>query len=128
ADYEKAGRDPHGQRQRGAGRLGGSGAARQDSLRDGRRQRGDRARGHWPGSAQAAGENEVCQPDGGFCFIKAEKVRELSEAEIDSQLRDMEAQIWKLRFQRATGQTEGLGKIRTLRKDIARSKTILRER
>ena len=60
--------------------------------------------------------------------MKAEKVREMSEAELDAQIRDLEAQIWKLRFQSATGQTEGLGKIRTMRRDIARSKTILRER
>jgi large subunit ribosomal protein L29 len=60
--------------------------------------------------------------------MKAEKVRELSDAELEAQIRDLEAQIWKRRFQAATGQTEGLGKIRTMRRDIARSKTILRER
>jgi large subunit ribosomal protein L29 len=60
--------------------------------------------------------------------MKAEKVRELSEAELEAQIRDLESQIWKRRFQAATGQTEGLGKIRTMRRDIARSKTILRER
>lgn len=60
--------------------------------------------------------------------MKAEKVREMSEAELEAQIHDLEARIWKLRFQSATGQTEGLGKIRSLRRDIARSKTILRER
>ncbi len=60
--------------------------------------------------------------------MKAEKVREMSEAELDAQIHDMEGQIWKLRFQSATGQTEGLGKIRSLRREIARAKTILRER
>ena len=60
--------------------------------------------------------------------MKAEKVRELSDAELEVQIRDLESQIWKRRFQAATGQTEGLGKIRTMRRDIARSKTILRER
>ena len=60
--------------------------------------------------------------------MKAEKVRELSDAELEAQVRDLESQIWKKRFQAATGQTEGLGKIRTMRRDIARSKTILRER
>ena len=60
--------------------------------------------------------------------MKAEKVRELNDAELEAQIRDLEAQIWKRRFQAATGQTEGLGKIRTMRRDIARSKTILRER
>jgi large subunit ribosomal protein L29 len=60
--------------------------------------------------------------------MKAEKVRELSDAELEAQIRDLESQIWRRRFQAATGQTEGLGKIRTMRRDIARSKTILRER
>ena len=60
--------------------------------------------------------------------MKAEKVRELIDAELEAQIRDLESQIWKKRFQAATGQTEGLGKIRTMRRDIARSKTILRER
>lgn len=60
--------------------------------------------------------------------MKVDKVRDMSEAELSEQVRDLEAQIWKLRFQSATGQTEGLGKIRGMKRDIARSKTILRER
>ena len=60
--------------------------------------------------------------------LKADKVRELSEPELEAQVSDLEGQIWKLRFQAATGQTEGLGKIRSLRRTVARSKTILRER
>jgi large subunit ribosomal protein L29 len=60
--------------------------------------------------------------------MKAEKVRELSEAELEAQVLELEEKIWKLRFQSATGQTEGLGKIRGMRRDIARSRTILRER
>ena len=57
-----------------------------------------------------------------------EKLRELTANEIDIQLRETEAQIWKLRFQGATGQTEGLGKIRSLRREVARMRTILREK
>ena len=60
--------------------------------------------------------------------MKAEKMRELTEAELDLQLRDTRNQIWKLRFQAATGQTEGLSKLRSLRKDLARIQTILREK
>jgi large subunit ribosomal protein L29 len=60
--------------------------------------------------------------------MKAEKLRELTAAELDVQLRETETQIWKRRFQGATGQTEGLGKIRALRRDMARMKTILREK
>ena len=53
--------------------------------------------------------------------MKAEKVRELSDAELESQIRDLESEVWKRRFQAATGQTEGLGKLRSLRRDIARA-------
>ena len=60
--------------------------------------------------------------------MNAEKLRELTEAELDVQLRETETQIWKIRFQGASGQTEGLGKIRGLRRDMARMKTILREK
>jgi len=60
--------------------------------------------------------------------MKAEKIRELSERELEVQANDWQNQIWKLRFQAATGQTEGVRKLRALRKDIARAKTVQRER
>jgi len=60
--------------------------------------------------------------------MKAEKLRELGEAELDGKVRDTANQIWKTRFQGATGQTEGLGNIRGMKRDIARMKTIQRER
>ena len=53
---------------------------------------------------------------------------ELADAELDVQVRDTAGQVWKMRFQGATGQTEGLGKIRGMKRDIARMKTIQRER
>ena len=60
--------------------------------------------------------------------MKTEQVRELTQVELENQVHDLENQLWKLRFQAATGQTEGLRKLRSLRKDLARVKTILRER
>jgi large subunit ribosomal protein L29 len=60
--------------------------------------------------------------------MKADKFRELTEAELDLQVRETEAQMWKIRFQGATGQTEGLGRLRTLRRDLARMRTIQREK
>ena len=60
--------------------------------------------------------------------MKAEKLREMAESELDVKLRETAGQVWKLRFQGATGQTEGLGKIRGMKRDIARMKTIQRER
>ena len=60
--------------------------------------------------------------------MKIEKIRDFSEEELNHQLRDFSEQVFRLRFQLATGQTEGLAKLRTLKKDIARIKTIQRER
>lgn len=60
--------------------------------------------------------------------MKADQIRELTDAELEARMRDLEGQIWRLRFQAATGQTEGLKKLRSLRKDNARARTILRER
>jgi len=59
--------------------------------------------------------------------MKADKIRNLTDAEIKHQERDLADQLFKLKFQLNMGQTESLKKIRGLRKDIARVKTILRE-
>ena len=60
--------------------------------------------------------------------MKAEKVRNLTEDELRHQERDLQDQLFKLKFQLNMGQTESLKKMRGLRKDIARVKTIARER
>jgi large subunit ribosomal protein L29 len=60
--------------------------------------------------------------------MKAEKIRDLSDEELINQERDFSEQVFRLRFQMATGQTEGLTKLRSLKKDIARIKTIRLER
>jgi large subunit ribosomal protein L29 len=60
--------------------------------------------------------------------MKAEKIRDLSDEELANQERDFAEQVFRLRFQMATGQTEGLTKLRSLKKDIARIKTIQRQR
>jgi large subunit ribosomal protein L29 len=60
--------------------------------------------------------------------MKAEKIRELSDEELKSRLQESHEKVFRLRFQLATGQTEGLSKLRALRKEIARMKTIGQER
>jgi len=60
--------------------------------------------------------------------MKADKVRNLTEEELRHQERDLADQLFKLKFQLNMGQTESLKKIRGLRKDIARVKTIMGER
>ena len=60
--------------------------------------------------------------------MKAQKVRDLDDNELRNQLRDMQEQVFRLQFQLNMGQTDGLKKLRVLRKDRARMMTILRER
>jgi large subunit ribosomal protein L29 len=60
--------------------------------------------------------------------MKSDKVRNLTDEELSHQQRDLNDQLFKLKFQLNMGQTESLKKIRGLRKDIARAKTIARER
>jgi large subunit ribosomal protein L29 len=60
--------------------------------------------------------------------MKADKIRNLTEEELANQERELADQLFKLKFQLNMGQTESLKKLRGMRKDIARVKTILAER
>jgi large subunit ribosomal protein L29 len=60
--------------------------------------------------------------------MKVDKVRNLTDTELKHQERDLSDQLFKLKFQMSMGQTESLKKIRGLRRDLARVKTIARER
>lgn len=58
---------------------------------------------------------------------RVEKYREMNANELEIQQRELAEQIFRLRFQLAGGQAEGLKKMREARKDLARVKTLLRE-
>ena len=60
--------------------------------------------------------------------MKPNKVREMSNVELENELSNLKAQLFKLRFQSATNQLDNPLQIKSVRKDIARIKTILRER
>jgi large subunit ribosomal protein L29 len=60
--------------------------------------------------------------------MKVDKIRNLTDVELGTQERELADQLFKLKFQLNMGQTESLKKIRGLRKDIARVKTIVIER
>src|SRR5215469_7280581 len=60
--------------------------------------------------------------------MNAEKIRNLTDTELAHQQRELADQLFKLKFQLKMGQTESLKKIRDLKKDIARMKTIEREK
>ena len=59
---------------------------------------------------------------------RVEKFRNLSPAELVHQQRELQDQLFRLKFQLRMGQTESLKKIRGLRRDVARVKTIARGR
>ena len=52
----------------------------------------------------------------------------MSDKELDTQLQELKSELFNLRFQLATGQLDNPLRINTVRKDIARVKTIVRER
>jgi len=60
--------------------------------------------------------------------MKAQKVRDIYDNELRNQLRDMDEQMFRLQFQLNMGQTDGLKKLRAMKRDKARMLTILRER
>ena len=59
---------------------------------------------------------------------RGEKLRELDTPELEAQQQELSEQIFRLRFQLTTGQAEALNRLRTARKQLARVKTMLRER
>ncbi len=60
--------------------------------------------------------------------MKAKDLREKSIEELRNSEAELKEQLFKLRFQKATGQIQNPVKIRLVRKDIARLETILAER
>jgi large subunit ribosomal protein L29 len=60
--------------------------------------------------------------------MNADKIRNLTDVELAHQQTELADQLFKLKFQMKMGQTESLKKIRDLKKDIARMKTIEREK
>ena len=60
--------------------------------------------------------------------MEIDKIRATTDAELKHQEHELSDQLFRLKFQMKMGQTESLKKIRGLRKDIARIKTVTRER
>jgi large subunit ribosomal protein L29 len=60
--------------------------------------------------------------------MKADKIREQDSEELRRQEADIREQSFRIRFQLSMGQTEGLKKLRSIKKDRARILTILRDR
>ena len=60
--------------------------------------------------------------------MELKKMREMSEAELNAELLKMKKDLFNLRFQHVTGQLENPVLLRETRRDIARVKTIIREK
>lgn len=60
--------------------------------------------------------------------MKATELRELSESELQTKLKDLKEELFQLRFQLAINQLDNPMRVNAVKKDIARAKTILRQR
>ena len=60
--------------------------------------------------------------------MKARQFREMSVEDLAAEAESLSEQVFKLRFQSATGQLENVMKVRGVRKDLARVKTVLNEK
>ncbi len=61
-------------------------------------------------------------------LLKIKELRELSNRELEGKIREAKKELFSLRMKQSTGTLEHPSKIRELRKDVARMKTIMRER
>ena len=60
--------------------------------------------------------------------LTAHELDELDAGDLEAKLREAKEELFNLRFQAATGQLESHGRLRTVKKDIARIYTVVRER
>lgn len=61
-------------------------------------------------------------------FAKARELREQSEEELETFLAEKQEELFKLRFQHFTGQLENTAKLKLVRREVARVRTVLAER
>ncbi len=60
--------------------------------------------------------------------LQAHELDEMNATDLEARLREAKEELFNLRFQAATGQLESHGRLRTVKKDIARIYTVVRER
>jgi len=59
---------------------------------------------------------------------KAHELDDMTNADLETKLREAKEELFNLRFQSATGQLDSHGRLRTVKRDIARIYTVVRER
>ena len=84
--------------------------------------------GCWSQGHAVRTDNRQLAANNWIFIMNADKIRNLTDAELVHQQVELADQLFKLKFQLKMGQTESLKKIRDLKKDIARMKTIEREK
>jgi large subunit ribosomal protein L29 len=60
--------------------------------------------------------------------MKPMEIRELTSDDLRARVHDLDDQLFRLRIQKSMGQLEAPAKVRQIRRDLARMKTILREK
>ncbi|MBM4286758.1 MAG: 50S ribosomal protein L29 [Deltaproteobacteria bacterium] len=60
--------------------------------------------------------------------MKAADLRELTVAELQAKLKELEEEVFNLKFRAASQQLENTARLRVSRQDVARLKTVLREK
>ena len=60
--------------------------------------------------------------------VKAHELDDLNDVDLEAKLREAKEELFNLRFQSATGQLESHGRLRAVKRDIARIYTVVRER
>ena len=60
--------------------------------------------------------------------MKVKDARELNEQELEEKVKELKEELFNLRFQLATGQLENVMRIKEVRRNIARVKTVIQER
>ena len=60
--------------------------------------------------------------------VKSHELDDLNAVDLESKLREAKEELFNLRFQSATGQLDSHGRLRSVKRDIARIYTVLRER
>ena len=60
--------------------------------------------------------------------MKAADIRELTMDDLHARVKDLDDQLFRMRIQKSMGQLEAPGKVRDIRRDLARIHTILREK
>ena len=60
--------------------------------------------------------------------MKVAEIREMTVDDLQTRVKDLDDELFRLRIQKSMGQLEAPAKVRGVRRDLARIKTILRER